>query len=579
VEKLLILESKDVEYYYPENTEPALQKINLSINEGEFVLLIGGSGSGKSTLVKALAGLVPDFYGGKIGGEVKINGENIAAMDKKLLTSRVGMVFQDPESQLVMTSVEYELAFGMENLGLDNSLIKKRIAELSAALSLGPFLLKSIFELSGGLKQKVILAAVLAMQPDILILDEPTSQLDPVAGEEILTMVRRLNEENGITVILIEQRLERCFHLADRFIVMEQGRITADFCDPAALASWAVQKGSPFIPPLAGVFARAGWPEIPLTLKEGRRLIRRKLGKDSPKPRDVAELAGAAQGKEPCLDKMPFRYKGQFQDKGMEPLAEVKKVWFVYDNGTEALRDVSLNIYPRELLFIMGENASGKTTLLKNITGLLKPSRGQVRLLGQDTRNTLVEDLAQKVAYLSQNPNDYLFLPTVQEEMEFALKKLGLPDDGRVEKILKKLDLLRFRCKNPRDLSTGERQRVALAGMLLGEPSLILLDEPTRGLDYDLKLKLGKLFLELKAEGKSLVVVTHDVEFAAEYADNVVLMSQGEVIAVGSKYDVLSSSAFYSPQISKLFRGFDQRVIKLEEGAEILTRINREGRG
>lgn len=555
---MVIIESKDLEYYYPENSTPSLEKINLSIEEGEYVLLLGGSGSGKSTLVRALAGLVPDFYGGKIGGEIKIKGENIARMDKKLLTQRVGIVFQDPESQLVMTSVEQEIAFGLENLGLDSSLIKRRIMEVSGALSLGPFLHKSVHELSGGLKQKVALASVLSMQPDILILDEPTSQLDPVAGEEILTIVRRLNEENGITVILIEQRLERCFHLADRFIVMEQGGIAADHKDMTALASWAVQKESPFIPPLARVFIAAGWPEIPLTVKEGRKFISKKLDK-------------ASQDKTDDL-----RRESPIQNK--EPIVEMKRVWFVYENGTEALRDVSLNIYPEELVFIMGENASGKSTLLKNINGLLKPSRGKVKLFGQDTKDVLVENQAQNVAYLSQNPNDYLFLPTVRDEMNFALKNLGLTDDGRVEKILRKLDLTGFLYKNPRDLSTGERQRVALAGMLLGDPKLILLDEPTRGLDYGLKIKLGRLLLGLRYEGRAIVVVTHDVEFTAEYADTVVLMLQGEVVASGSKYEMLSFSTFYSSQISKVFRGIDNSVIKFAEGKKVLKRIYQKGR-
>ena len=237
--KISYLEVENLTYFYPNESLPSLRDINLTINSGEFVLLVGGSGCGKSTLVKAIAGLVPEFYGGKIRGEIKLEGKDISKIQRKELVQRVGMVFQDPENQLVMTNVEQELAFGLENLGLNNSLMKRRVLEAAGALSLGNFLGKNIHQLSGGVKQKVALGSILAMQPDLILLDEPTSQLDPVAGEEILTILRRLNEENGITIILVEQRLERCFHLADRFIVMEQGKIICNTTNYDLISRWA----------------------------------------------------------------------------------------------------------------------------------------------------------------------------------------------------------------------------------------------------------------------------------------------------------------------------------------------------
>lgn len=552
---MALIEVKDLTYYYPETDKPALDKINLSINEGEFVLIVGGSGSGKSSLVRALAGLIPDFYGGKYGGSVSIAGVELRQMGRESLVQKVGMVFQDPESQLVMTNVEQELAFGLENLGLPKSLMKRRIMEVAEALSLTPLLKSNTPELSGGLKQKVALASILAMQPDILILDEPTSQLDPVAGEEILTIIRRLNEDNGITVILIEQRLERCFHLADRFLVMEQGQIVYNHTDRGEIAKWAVENKSPFIPPLAKLFTVAGFSEIPLTVKEGRKLLKavspvsnQEFKKEESNPRTVNS------GKK-------------------EPLVEIEKMWFAYENGTEALQNINFKIYPGDLIVLMGENAAGKTTLLKNIRGLLKPTRGKIKILHQDIRETSVEQLAGIVGYLSQNPNDYLFLPTVRKELAFTLQNLCLKDNGKIDKWLERLDLTRYAMSNPRDLSSGERQRVALASVLVAEPQLILLDEPTRGLDYQLKNNLGQILLELQKEGKALLVVTHDVEFAAEFAQEVVLMTQGTIIARGSKYEMLTQSTFYSPQVSKLFNKFDDTVVTFREGEQALKRL------
>ena len=233
-----VIAIQNLTYYYPNTSVPALDRINLDIKAGELVLLLGGSGSGKSSLIRAIAGLIPEYYGGTYQGKVLINRQEIQHIKRRDLAQQVGLVFQDPESQMVMTSVEQEIVFGMENLGLPNQLMKRRVMEVSSALSISSYLHGTIPELSGGQKQKVALASVLAMQPGILLLDEPTSQLDPVAGEEILTMVRRLNEDNGITVILAEQRLERCFHMADRILIMEQGRIVHDLRNQSAFVSW-----------------------------------------------------------------------------------------------------------------------------------------------------------------------------------------------------------------------------------------------------------------------------------------------------------------------------------------------------
>ena len=273
MEPLPLLEIKNLNYYYPETTRPALQNINLTVEEGEFVLVVGGSGSGKSSLARALTGLIPDFYGGRIGGQVLLKEQDIRTMDRRQIAGTVGMVFQDPEKQLVMTSVEAEMAFGLENLGLPPAEMFRRVAEVASFLKLTALKTEFTANLSGGQIQKLALASVLAMQPGVLILDEPTSQLDPAAAEELFNLIKRLNEEMNFTIILVEQRLERCFHLADRILVMENGAIVKDAA-PASSAAWQSAKGLPFIPPVAALFARAGSPSVPLTVKEGRQVKR-----------------------------------------------------------------------------------------------------------------------------------------------------------------------------------------------------------------------------------------------------------------------------------------------------------------
>ncbi|NLU49165.1 MAG: energy-coupling factor ABC transporter ATP-binding protein [Syntrophomonadaceae bacterium] len=560
---MAVVTIEDLTYYYPGTEKPALENINLVIPEGQFVLVVGASGSGKSSLIRAVAGLIPDFFGGTCGGSILLDNIELRRLDRRSLVQKVGTVFQDPEAQMVMTSVEQEIAFGLENLGLPPSLMQRRMMEVSSALSLSKSWHRFVPELSGGEKQKVALASVLAMQPEILLLDEPTSQLDPVAGEEILTTLRRLNEETGMTVILSEQRLERCFHLADRILVMEEGHIVWDHCVSQPMTELTSRAGNSFLPPVARLFASAGCLEVPLTVKQGRRLLKSyNCASVFPAPATVH----------------PQKKPAAVQTSCSQDLLDIQDLWFTYPQATEALRGVNLRIQPAEFVVLMGENGAGKTTLLKNINGLLRPSRGQVRILGRNTRKVPVEELAATVGYLSQYPGDYLFLPTVEKEIAFTLHNLGLRDDGIGQQLLTRLNLTGCVTRNPRDLSSGERQRVALASVLAARPKLLLLDEPTRGLDYRLKEELGNILLELKAEGTAILMVTHDVEFAAEYADDIVLMANGSIIGRGSKYEMLTGSTFYSPQVSKLFNNIVPGVVTLDQAREVLTHLTGFGK-
>ena len=537
---------KNISYFYPERAEPAVAEINLSIGEGEFLLVTGPSGGGKSTLARILAGSAPHFYGGRLEGVAAFGGEEIRYLERRRLHRDVGIVFQDPEKQIVMTRVESEIAFGCENLGVPPAEIKRRVAETAAFLNLTGILRCRCEELSSGEKQRVTIGSVLSMQPRILILDEPTSQLDPVAAEEVLRAVKRLNDELGFTIVLIEQRLEMCFQMADRVILMEGGRIVRD-SSREDFSLWAARSGSLFIPPVARFFATTGSPSIPMTVGEGRKLL-------------AAYKIDNERLRRPPLD------TGKV-------LLQARKVRHVYRGGVEALRAVDLALCGGEIVFMLGENGAGKSTLLKSLCGLVRPSGGSVTVLGEDIAAMGDGELASVLGYLSQNPDDYLFNETVGEELLFTLNNLGLPDDGRVERLLEHLEISSLREVNPRDLSTGERQRVALASVLVADPGILLLDEPTRGLDSGLKAGLGRLLVELCERGKAILLVTQDVEFAAEYARRVILMFDGEIVADGQTRDVLDRGLFYSPQMARLFAGKAENVVSLEDALEAIGHL------
>lgn len=523
-----IFKIEDMTYYYPRQKKAAIKDINLSLFEGEFILLLGKSGSGKSTLGRVFNRIVPEFYGGEIKGNIKTDVE-------------VGMLFQDPEKQLVMDKVERELAFGLENIGAEYELMRKKVMETLSFLNIMDIKDQKTYELSGGQKQKVALGATLAMGNKLLVLDEPTSQLDPATADEILHILKRLNEDLGYTIVLIEQRIDRCFHLADRILFMEEGEIVFDGI-PREFVNWSNASNTNFLPTVSYLFKRLGNEKLPLTVKEGRR----ELKKMNIPLNKVDSGIGAINH----IDR--------------EDIIKIEKLEFVYENGNEALKGMDLKAYKGEVIGIMGGNGSGKSTLLKNISKLLKPTKGKVTVKGE-------------VGYLSQNPNDYLFNDTLYDELKFTLDNKGIKDYSIIENVLMDLDILEYRDKNPRDLSGGERQRVALASILVMEPQILLMDEPTRGLDRHIKDRLGKIMLDLKAKEKTVLLVTHDVEFVGKYCDRVCLVFDGTIAQVGSKYDVLDSGIFYSTQINKLFSGLKNKIISPRDALSLFDRSFIEG--
>ncbi|MFA5527207.1 MAG: ATP-binding cassette domain-containing protein [Peptostreptococcales bacterium] len=513
---------QDMTYSYPNSIYPALKNINLKVYEGDFILLIGESGSGKSTLAKVFNGIIPHFYGGTICGNIQCEEE-------------VGIVFQDPEKQIIMESVEKEIAFPLENKGLSEADIKRTVMETLSFMNLWELKDKKTYQLSGGERQKVNMASSLAKHSRFLILDEPTSQLDPSAADDILNMIGRLNQDFGYTIILAEQQLDRCFSMANRIWYIKEGQVVFD---GNKKDFFNINVPKEFVPLIGKLFKEAGFQgSIPETIRDGRKVLRKLYG-----PIEKSKKHTTLESK----DNTHPRVK-------KTTLLTMKKVYFRYEEGMEALKDIDLHLEKGRIYGILGEIGSGKTTLLKVMSGLLPPSQGKME------KHCLV-------GYLSQNPNDYLFNDTVYEELEFTLKNHGMKDDGRIDYLLKELELYKLKDSNPRDLSGGEKQRVALASILVMDPELILLDEPTRGLDYILRSSMGKLLNFFKEQGKTIVIVTHDVEFLAMYAGNIRIMFKGEIVQEGTPEEVFSTGNYYSTQIRKLFTGVDDEVQSYEEG-------------
>jgi energy-coupling factor transport system ATP-binding protein len=538
VEKVALIEVNSLSYWYPEMERPALDRIDLKIEEGEFVLIVGPSGCGKSTLLRLFNRTVPDYYGGRIGGNVFIDGKNITEYGKKEIIKKAGIVYQHPEKQIVMQDVEREIAFGLENLNVNIEKMKRNVAEVVSFLNLNHIKDRSTSEISGGEKQRIAIGSVIAMDPDIMMFDEPTSQLDPIGAEEVLSFIKKLNRDTGKTIILVEQRLDRCFDMADRIIFMEKGKISGEGT-PSNIPDNINKKY--FMPGLTHLFKEAGFENPPVNVKQARDLIRN-------------------------IDiKVPEVRERVHKDEVMR----VSKINFEYEKGSRVLKNINFALRRGEILAVMGENGAGKSTLFKIIAGLIDNYSGEIGVNGKEIRKMNMAERIETIGYLSQNPNDYLGRETVFDEVAYTLKNIGSYDSHRVEKIIEQLGLSEVRNKNPRDLSGGEKQRVAIACTMVTEPDILVLDEPTRGLDSVNKDKLGEMLKRLSDEGRTIVLITHDSDFAADYTDNVMMMFNGEIVANGRTEELLYDAIYYSPQIAKVFKN-KCRIVRTEDALNCL---------
>lgn len=528
-----MIQLEHLTYCYPGATHPALKDISLELPEGQLILLIGPSGAGKSTLLRCLNGLVPHFSGGVLSGRVRVAGLDPVAATPQLLSQQVGFVFQDPEAQFVTDQVEDEIAFALENAAMPPQAMRVRVEETLDLLGLTPLRDRSLQQLSGGERQRVAIAAALALRPKLLVLDEPTSQLDPKSAEDVLNALVRLNHDLGLTIILAEHRLERVLPFVDSVISLPAADGGALLYADTLAAMQAVE----LVPPLVAVGKALGWQPLPLTVKEGLRFSRpwlaaqRQAGTVLPLQRRESQRPG-----EPTLRARGLRVRFRQQ---------------------EILRGVDLSLWPGEIVVLMGRNGAGKTTLLRTLVGLLRPWAGDVSIGSRPNTGRTVAEICRQVGYLPQDPNSLLFAESVQDELLVTLQNHqgagALQQEGFPSQLLARLGLADKAAAYPRDLSVGERQRVALAAVTVTQPATLLLDEPTRGLDYRAKLALEQLLRGWRDDGTAILVVTHDVELAAAIADRVILMSQGEIIAEGPPTEVMATSPLFAPQIARLF--------------------------
>jgi energy-coupling factor transporter ATP-binding protein EcfA2 len=513
------IEWRDTTFQYAGADRPTLVAVDAEVAEAELVLLAGRTGSGKTTLLRTVNGLVPHFSGGHLTGDVLVGGRSIREHQPRELADLVGFVGQDPLTTFVTDVVEEELAYGMEQLGLDPQTMRRRVEETLDLLGIADLRRRALRTLSGGQQQRVAIGAVLTMHPRVLVLDEPTSALDPTGAEDVLGTLARLVEDLGLTVLLAEHRMERVIPFADRLLVVEDGRVRGG---PTA----EMLESSPVAPPVVELGRLAGWQPLPVSVREARRrtpALLSMLGTPQPPP-TTAGRAGA--------------------------LLQARGVVVRYGSSV-AVREVSLSVGAGRVVALMGRNGSGKSSLLWALQGSGRRDAGEVHVAGSDP-STLSADRARAlVGLVPQNATDLLYLETVDEECE-AADAQAAAEPGSCRELLDRFAPGIDGAQHPRDLSEGQRLSLVLAIVLTARPSVVALDEPTRGLDYHAKQQLAEVVAGLTGDGCGVLVATHDVEFVAQVADEVVVMAGGEVVSAGPSGRVLAESPAFAPQMSKI---------------------------
>ena len=577
---------QNVNFTYTGDSEPALKDISITIHQGETVLIAGPAGAGKTTLCRCINGLVPHYFRGHLEGKVLVGGIDIKTSSISALSHVAAMLFQDPSSQLVNPTVFDEIAFGPENYGVPREEILSRVKESIESMRLNGYEERNPHSLSGGEQQACALAAIVSMRPEVYVLDEPTSNLDPIGSMRVLSHLSELSKSEKATTIIVEHKLEELLHLVDRLIVMQEGRIVAEG-EPRKMLEDAesLSKLGLKTPQTALLFSRLRKFDpslkMPLTFDEAVSEMSAFL---KPRTRGAAIVrSSAAVASDP---------KGA--DQG-ETIIRTEGLVHVYEAGTVALRGVTLEIRRGDFLAIIGQNGSGKTTLVKHFNGLLRPTQGKVTVFGLDASQTSIRELSTKVGYCFQNPDHQICTDSVRKELGFGPRNLELPEDEiqkRVDEVTDAIGLRRMLDDNPFNRSKGERQRIAVASVLTMKPDVLVVDEPTTGQDDRMARQMMDFYRKLHDEdGKTVIVITHDMNLAAEYANRVFVMWNGQVLLSGSPREVFAESEtiektyLKAPQITRFAQalkpfGFPPNVLTVDEMyREVTERIGSQELG
>ena len=547
-------EIKDLTFSYPVSSKASLDGVNLTIQKGEYIALCGKSGSGKTTLLRHLKPVLTPY--GERSGEILFNGIPLEQVSRVDQAGKIGFVMQDPEEQIVTDKVWHELAFGLESLGCDPETMRLRVAEMASYFGIQSWFHKDVATLSGGQKQLLNLASIMAMQPEVLILDEPTSQLDPIAASDFLNTVRKINIELGTTVIITEHRLEDIYHGADRVVVMEDGHIVANDTPRNVGAQLHKQESRMFaaLPAPVRVFYQTGAAgDCPLTVREGRSWLTKTFSDRRitvTEPEETSEAEGTAA-----------------------TALRVKDAWFRYEKDSpDVLQGMNLCVPEGKLSAIVGGNGAGKSTALKAVAGICRIYRGSVELFGKNLKKYRPGELFRGgVAMLPQDPKSLFVKKTVREELGEMCR-----EEEKIREIAELCQIAHLMDSHPYDLSGGEQQRTALAKVLLTEPRLLLLDEPTKGLDAFFKVQFADILCKLKKEGVTILMVSHDVEFCAEYADFVSMFFDGQILTTGKPRRFFGQNSFYTTAANRMSRCVFRNAVTASDVADLYRR-NLEG--
>lgn len=534
-----IIRTENLSFRYSVKSEKVLSDINLNINEGEFVIISGPSGSGKSTLMRLMKKELSPY--GHTEGKIFFRSQPLDELSDYDSALKTGFVMQNPHMQPVTDTVWHELAFGPENLGFDNMKIKKTVAETAAYFGLTPYYHSKVSELSGGQKQLMNLAAVMALKPSLLLLDEPTSQLDPVTAENFINIVRKLNRELGITVIMTEHHTDRIFDIADRLVILDRGKIFYNGapCDVSEIFHRDnAEKYVCALPAAVRVFyGTKGTGKCPVSPAEAGKYIKNSFENliQNELPPDITD------------------------DK--ENIIELKDVWFRYSrNSSDIIRGLDMRVRKSEMFCVLGGNGSGKTTLTGILSGIHKANRGKVFIKGREQKKIRYDELSRTVAVLPQNPQLLFAKDTVYDDLCEITE-----DREEINSVSDLMQITHLYEMNPFDLSGGEQQRAALAKLLLRKPEILVLDEPTKGLDAYFKKTLGEILKNLCSDGVTVIMPTHDTEFAAEYADRCMMLFDGECAFAAEKYRFFADSSFYTTPSAAAVSGYYNNVLTSDE--------------